>query len=95
MLSELKPVAERHKLSLTQLVIAWTASQPGLTHVLCGARTPEQAIENAAAGSVELPPEELEAINQIVRARKLAGEIVVESSRMVSLRHRDREPDQR
>lgn len=66
MLDEMKPVAERHKVSLTQLIIAWTASQPGLTHVLCGARTPEQAIENSAAGSIELPPAELLAINQIV-----------------------------
>ena len=56
MLGELRPIAERHKLSLTQLVIAWTASQPGLTHVLCGARTPEQAIENAAAGSSNCRP---------------------------------------
>jgi methylglyoxal reductase len=66
MLAEMQPVAERHKLSLTQLVIAWTASQPGVTHVLCGARTPEQAVENAAAGSVDLPAAELLAVNQIV-----------------------------
>jgi aryl-alcohol dehydrogenase-like predicted oxidoreductase len=66
LLSELKPIADRHRLTLTQLVIAWTASQPGLTHVLCGARTPEQAVENATAGSVEMPPAELQAMNEIV-----------------------------
>ena len=66
MLHEFQPIADRNRLTLTQLVIAWTASQPGLTHVLCGARTPEQAVENAAAGGAELPPSELQAVNEIV-----------------------------
>jgi methylglyoxal reductase len=66
MLNEIKPIADRHKLTPTQLVIAWTASQPGLTHVLCGARTPEQAGENAVAGSAELPAADLQAVSAIV-----------------------------
>jgi methylglyoxal reductase len=74
MLGELKPIADRHKLTLGQLVIAWTASQPGLTHVLCGARTPEQASENAAAGNIELPTADLQAINRIVE--RYGAEIV-------------------
>ena len=40
--------------SLAQLVIAWTAAQPGATHVLVGARNVVQATENAAAGSLHL-----------------------------------------
>jgi methylglyoxal reductase len=74
LLGELQPIADRHKLSLAQLVIAWTASQPGLTHVLCGARTPEQASENAAAGSVDLPAAELKAVNEI--AERYRSEII-------------------
>jgi methylglyoxal reductase len=74
MLGEMQPIAKRHKLSLAQLVIAWTASQPGLTHVLCGARTPEQASENAVAGSVELPAADLQAVNEI--AARYSKEIV-------------------
>jgi len=66
MLNEIQPIAQRHKLTLTQLVIAWTASQPGLTHVLCGARTPEQANENAVAGSVELPAADSQAVSEVV-----------------------------
>jgi aryl-alcohol dehydrogenase-like predicted oxidoreductase len=66
MLRDMKPIADRHKLTLAQLVITWTASQPGLTHVLCGARTPEQASENAAAGTVELPATDMQAVNAIV-----------------------------
>lgn len=66
MLRELEPIAARNRLTLAQLVIAWTAEQSGVTHVLCGARTPEQARENAAAGSAELPPADLQAVNEIV-----------------------------
>jgi aryl-alcohol dehydrogenase-like predicted oxidoreductase len=44
-------------------VIAWTVAQPGLTHALVGARTRQQAIENAKAGDVELTPAELATIS--------------------------------
>lgn len=40
--------------SLAQLTLAWTAAQPGLTHVLCGARDAGQALDNAAAGNLVL-----------------------------------------
>ncbi len=66
MLDQLRPIAERHQVSIGQLVIAWTFSQPGVTSVLCGARNPQQAIENAAAGDVELSPEEVETIGKTV-----------------------------
>ncbi len=66
MLQAIQPIADRHGLTLAQLVIAWTASQPGITSVLCGARTPQQAIENAAAGSVQLSVDELHAIERAV-----------------------------
>lgn len=69
MLGELEPIAARHRLTLTQLVIAWTAEQNGVTHVLCGARTPEQVQENAAAGNAELPASELQAVSEIVARR--------------------------
>ena len=66
MLDEFKPIAEEHDISLAQLAIAWTVSQPGNTHALCGARNPEQAIENAAAGDVVLSDEEQQVINQAI-----------------------------
>lgn len=66
MLEQLRPIAERHQASLAQLVIAWTFSRPGITCVLCGARTPKQAIENAAAGKIQLSAEEIETISRTV-----------------------------
>lgn len=56
MLDEFQPIADDLSLTLTQLAIAWTISHHGITHALCGARTPEQAIENAK-GAVRLSNE--------------------------------------
>jgi aryl-alcohol dehydrogenase-like predicted oxidoreductase len=63
LLDRIRPVAERRGLTISQLVIAWTLAQPGLTHALVGARTPQQALENARAGDVTLDPGELESIH--------------------------------
>jgi aryl-alcohol dehydrogenase-like predicted oxidoreductase len=68
MLDQLKPIAERHQATIGQLVIAWTAAQPGMTCVLCGARNPQQAIENAAAGQITLSAEEVETMGRLVHA---------------------------
>jgi aryl-alcohol dehydrogenase-like predicted oxidoreductase len=38
-----------------QVALAWVASQSGVSTVIPGARNPEQARANAAAGSLELP----------------------------------------
>jgi len=63
MLEKIRPIAERHQLTISQLVIAWTIAQPGLTHALVGARTPQQAVENAKAGTVDLSADDLATIN--------------------------------
>ena len=55
-------------MSLAQLTMAWTLAQPGCSHVLCGARTPQQAIDNAGAGSVELNDAELKTIRAAVES---------------------------
>lgn len=66
LLDRIKPIADRHHLTIGQTVIAWTAAQPGITHALVGARTAAQAVENAAAGRVALDPAELETISAAV-----------------------------
>ncbi len=62
-MEEIAPIAEAHDATLAQTVIAWTVQQPGITFSLCGARTAEQARENAAAGRMRLTPEDLTAIS--------------------------------
>jgi methylglyoxal reductase len=66
MLEKFKPIADKHGATLTQLVIAWTFHQEGLTHVLCGARNVGQAQENAAAGAIALGAEDRQTMNQIL-----------------------------
>ena len=51
-----------------QLVLAWTAAQPGVTHVLCGARRVSQIVDNAAAGDLEIAPPDLQRIRSDVEA---------------------------
>lgn len=74
MLDGWKDLTEKYGCTMAQLVIAWTISQPGLTHVLCGARKEKNAMENAAAGSIELSAEDIAAMRAAVEA---LGEPVV------------------
>ncbi len=66
MLDEFQPIAEQHELTMVQLITAWTLSQRGCSHALLGARTPQQAIENAGAGNVELTEDDLNSMQQII-----------------------------
>ena len=45
---------EKYTCTISQLVLAWTAAQPTVSHVLCGSKTVDQSIENAAAGSLNI-----------------------------------------
>jgi methylglyoxal reductase len=69
-LERLRPIAEHHALTLGQLALAWTVTQPGLTHALAGARNAQQARENARAAEVELSAEELLTISHAFESRK-------------------------
>ncbi len=62
-LEKIKPIAEKHNISLAQLVISWTIHHPGITTALVGARNEQQATENAQAADVKLADEETNMIN--------------------------------
>jgi methylglyoxal reductase len=66
MLEDIRPIADSYGVTLSQLAIAWTVSQPGVTHALVGVRTPEQACENALAGCTILRPGDLRMLNEIL-----------------------------
>jgi aryl-alcohol dehydrogenase-like predicted oxidoreductase len=66
MLEAYRGVAEKHDLTFAQLAIAWTAHQPGCSHVLVGARDETQATENARAGDVTLSEEDLGTIRDAI-----------------------------
>jgi len=62
-LDRIRPIADGHGKSLTQLAIAWVVSQPGVTSAIVGARRPDQVSDNAGAADWRLTDEELKQID--------------------------------
>lgn len=62
----LEEITAAHGITLGQLVIARTLRQPQLDFVLCGARNPADALENAKAAAVTLSSNEIELIDRQV-----------------------------
>lgn len=65
-LAKLRPLANRHEVSLGQLALAWVTAQPA-TCAIAGARNAEQVLENAKASEVHLSAEDLAEIDAIGR----------------------------
>jgi aryl-alcohol dehydrogenase-like predicted oxidoreductase len=65
-LEQIRPIAKEKGATLSQLVIAWTLRQPGITVALAGARNETQVRENAAAAEVELSESELGFISSLL-----------------------------
>ena len=65
-LNQLRPIAERHQVSLGNLALAWLIAQPQ-TNAIVGARNVEQSVENAKAAEITLSVEELKEIDTIGR----------------------------
>ena len=67
-LAPVKSLARDRGVSTEQLVLAWTLSQPGVSHVLVGTRDAEQAKANASVGMLQLNEEELNLIQHAADA---------------------------
>ncbi len=52
-------LTRKYNCTLTQLVLAWTVAQPGVTHVLCGTRNVQQMQDNVRSGDLTLTAEDL------------------------------------
>ena len=65
----LRPSASDADLTGSQLVIAWTLAQPGISVALCGGRRPEQIRESAVAMGAEVGEEMLDRVDQAIAAR--------------------------
>ena len=68
LLASWKELAAKYGCTLAQLVIAWTAAQPGVTHVLAGGRNIAQVVDNAKAADLNLEAMDLSRIRQDVLA---------------------------
>ena len=64
MLASWQDLLAKYECSLSQLAIAWTAAQPGVTHVLCGTRTLSQLADNAQAGDLALEPADVQRMRE-------------------------------
>lgn len=62
-LTNIKPIADAREITISQLVLAWTLVQPGITIALVGARNAAQALSNAKAGDISLTNDEVNTIN--------------------------------
>lgn len=65
----LKPIAERHQMTVAQLAIAWCLRRPEVTAAIVGARHPQQIIGTAPAGTWNLEAEEIAEIDTLLQQR--------------------------
>ena len=66
LLEKIKPIADDHNASLSQLVLRWTIEREGITIALAGARNAKQAEQNAKSIDINLNKEELKTIDNYV-----------------------------
>lgn len=65
--------ARRHGVSPSQIALAWTASRPGITAPIFGATDRKHIDEAVDALSIELTPEDVQAIEAAYEARPIRG----------------------
>jgi aryl-alcohol dehydrogenase-like predicted oxidoreductase len=71
LLDRIKPIADVHNATLSQLVINWTAHCPAMACVLVGARDEKQVKDNARALEFKLTDDEMKKITQAADDLKL------------------------
>jgi aryl-alcohol dehydrogenase-like predicted oxidoreductase len=69
LVDELRTIANDKGCTVSQLVIAWTLAQPGITVALCGAKRPAQILENAGGMHVQLDAVTLANIDACIARR--------------------------
>jgi aryl-alcohol dehydrogenase-like predicted oxidoreductase len=72
-LRALAEFARARDLTLSQLALAWLLHQPGMAAPIIGASRPEQVRENARASGVKLSPDELAAIENVLKGPEENG----------------------
>lgn len=70
-LEALRRVCLESGMDMGQAALAWLISREAVASVVVGARTPEQALENAKAGRLELSTDVLARLTEVTEALKL------------------------
>lgn len=68
-LDQLRPLAAETGTTVAQVVLNWTIQPTGITVALCGAKRPDQIIDNAASMNWRLTAEQLQRIDSAIAAR--------------------------
>jgi aryl-alcohol dehydrogenase-like predicted oxidoreductase len=63
----LEAFAAERRVTIAELAIAWTLANPAVDVAIVGARNPEQIRQTAPAADIQLSPQDLARIEQIVR----------------------------
>jgi aryl-alcohol dehydrogenase-like predicted oxidoreductase len=61
----MRPIAERHGVSVAQIALAWLLAQKSVSTVIIGAKTQAQLEDNIAATKVKLTVEDLTALDEV------------------------------
>jgi aryl-alcohol dehydrogenase-like predicted oxidoreductase len=61
----MRPIAERHEVSVARVALAWLLHQPHVTSIIIGVRTREQLLDNLAATDLKLTAEELATLDNV------------------------------
>lgn len=64
----LVPLAHRHSTTVAAVALAWVLAWPGVTAAIAGARRPGQIDDWIDAASIELLPEDLDAVNAAIES---------------------------
>ncbi len=63
----IEPMAQEKGVTLSQFALAWVMQQPGVTSAIIGPRTMEQLTDNLDIFGITFTPDELRAINRVIR----------------------------
>jgi aryl-alcohol dehydrogenase-like predicted oxidoreductase len=66
----LRPVAQRHNVSVSAIAIAWTRAWPGVTGAIVGARSPQQVDGWIGAAGITLTQDDVDEIASAIRRTK-------------------------
>jgi len=61
----MRPIAERHQVSVARVALAWLLSRTQVSTVIVGAKTPEQLADNLGASALTLTSEDLQVLEEV------------------------------
>lgn len=68
MIDSWRDLTTKYNCTIAQLVVSWTMWQSGMSHILCGARKPEQILDTVKAAEIQLTEQEIKRMRSDVLA---------------------------